>query len=89
VLAFPGETGSPPDGATGISGDWGAVYGVDGLKTGGGGGGIGFTVCACACPIAAPKKATHPATKNIASVIGANLVVCIAVSFAADFPLSL
>jgi hypothetical protein len=65
------------------------VLGVDGLKTGGGGGGTGFTVCACAGSIAAPEKATDPATKNIASVVRANLVVGIAVSFEPDFPLSL
>jgi len=31
--------------------------------------------------IAAPKMATHPATKNLASATRLNLVVCIAVSF--------
>jgi hypothetical protein len=65
------------------------VFGGDGLKTGGGGGGTGFTVCACACSIATPKKATHPATENIASVIRTNLVACIAFSFAPDVRLSL
>jgi hypothetical protein len=65
------------------------VFGVDGLKTGGGGGGTGFTVCACAGSIAAPERVTHPATKKIASVIRANLVVRIAVSFKPNFPLSL
>jgi hypothetical protein len=57
------------------------VYGFDGLKVGGGcgGGGAGYGVCAC--PTAALKKTTHPATKNLASVIRSNLVVCIVVSF--------
>jgi hypothetical protein len=65
------------------------VFGGDGLKTGGGGGGTGFTVCAWARSNATPKTATHPATKNIAGVIRSNLVVCIALSFAPDVPLSL
>jgi hypothetical protein len=57
------------------------VDGVDGLKVGGGcgGGGAGYGVCAC--PIVTLKKATHPATKNLANAIRSNLVVCIAVSF--------
>jgi hypothetical protein len=57
------------------------VYGVDGLKVGGGCGGGGAVESGCACAIATPKKATHPATKNLASATRSNLVVCIAVSF--------
>ncbi len=71
--------GSP--GETGVSGDCGTVYGVDGLKVGGGCGGGGSGNCACACSIARLKKANHPATKILASAIRSNLVVCIAVSF--------
>jgi formate/nitrite transporter FocA (FNT family) len=57
------------------------VYGVDGLKVGGGCGGGRSGNCACACSIARLKKTIHPATKNFASAVRSNLVVCIAVSF--------
>jgi hypothetical protein len=72
VLGVPGETG--------VSGDCGTVFGLDGLKTGGGDGGTGFTNCACACSIATPKHASHPAKKNFASAIRSDLVVCIVIS---------
>jgi hypothetical protein len=47
----------------------GIVYGVDGLKIGGGGGGMGYGNCACAGSIVPPNRATNPATKNFPSVI--------------------
>jgi hypothetical protein len=47
----------------------GMVYGVDGLKVGGGGGGMGYGNCACAGLIVPPNRATNPATKNFPSVI--------------------
>src|SRR5271156_6656549 len=64
------------------------MFGVDGLKTGGGGGGTGFTNCVCACSIAkhATNTAVHPATKHFASIIRSNLLVCFAISFEPMFP---
>ena len=50
----------------------GMVYGVDGLKIGGGGGGMGYGNCACAGLIVPPNRATNPATKNFPSVIRLN-----------------
>jgi hypothetical protein len=47
----------------------GMVYGVDGLKIGGGGGGIGYGNCARAGLIVPPNRATNPATKSFPSVI--------------------
>jgi hypothetical protein len=47
----------------------GMVFGVDGLKIGGGGGGMGYGNCACAGLIVPPNRATNPATKNFPSVI--------------------
>ena len=77
-----GVFGNP--GETGICLVLGTVYGVDGLKIGGGGGGIGYGICACACLIVPPKKDTHPATTNFASIIRSNLVNCIAL-YPVDF----
>src|SRR5580658_162786 len=48
------------------------MFGLDGLKIGGGGGGMGYTdCCACARSIAthAPKTHAHPTTKNFAGSI--------------------
>ena len=70
-------------GETGVSGACGTVFGTDGLKVGGGGGGGGFTNCACAAPMAMPKQATHPVTKNVAGAIRPDFVAGLAISVAA------
>jgi hypothetical protein len=71
------------------------VYGLDGLKIGGGidgtrssnGGGADkgrFVPCAWGAGIAAahaPKKPTHAARKNVAGAVRSNLPVCIAMPF--------
>src|SRR4029077_20245850 len=54
---FGSVLGSP--GATGVCLMGGMVYGVDGLKIGGGGGGIGYGNCACADAMGRAARACH------------------------------
>lgn len=75
MTGVPGAAGAEPrplggEGETGTSGVVGAVFGVDGLKVGGGGGGAGLTVCARAWPMAKAAIIAVSATAAKSAVAG-------------------
>jgi hypothetical protein len=86
IAGVPGAAGVEPrplgaDGEIGTYGACGTVFGVDGLKVGGGGGGTGLTVCARAWPMAkaAIVAASETAAKS-ATARRSNLVAFMPVS---------
>jgi hypothetical protein len=80
MAGVPGAAGVEPrplgaDGEIGTYGACGTVFGVDGLKVGGGGGGTGLTVCARAWPMAKAAIIAASATTAKSAAAGRSTLV--------------